>query len=75
MQMRCNRIIWGSGNGFNFGRIPDTKHRVERMRIPPNSNWKFMLSTDKLLYYYVSPIEYATVEEMEQAAFNVIYGS
>ena len=34
-----------------------------------------MLSTDKLLYYYVSPIEYATVDEMEQAALNVIYGS
>ena len=34
-----------------------------------------MLSTDKLLYYYISSIEYTTKEEMEQAALNVIYGS
>lgn len=72
--MQGRRIVWGSGNGFNFGRIPDTKHRIERMRLP-NKNWKFMLSTDKLLYYYVSRTEYATVEEMEQAALRQVYGT
>jgi len=34
-----------------------------------------MLSTDKLLYYYISPVEYATIEELEVAAINMIYGS
>jgi len=41
-------INWGSGSGFNFGRIPGTDVRVERTK-HFDKTWSFMLSDDQYM--------------------------
>ena len=62
-------IHWGSGSGFNLGRIPGTTIRVERMKNWDKS-WSFLLSDEQYTYLHVDNQKFKTVPEMELGVFN-----
>ena len=62
-------IHWGSGSGFNLGRIPGTSIRVERMK-NWDKTWSFLLSDDQYTYLHVDSDKYVTVQEMTNGVFS-----
>ena len=65
-------VIWGSGSGFNLGRVGDSGVRVERYNLakkgekPPR--WRFLLADEEKTYMHVDSREFATVKELEDEA-------
>lgn len=62
-------IHWGSGSGFNFGRIPGTDVRVERTK-HFDKTWSFMLSDDQYTYLHVDSEKFQSSKEMEEGVFK-----
>ena len=63
-------IHWYTGSAFNHGRIGDTGIRIERYNVGTKTEpaWRFMLADDEITYLHVDDREFATREELEQAA-------
>lgn len=63
-------IHWYTGSAFNHGRIGDTGIRIERYNVGTKTEpaWRFMLADDEITYLHVDDREFATREDLEQAA-------
>lgn len=63
-------IHWYTGSAFNHGRVGDTGIRIERYNVGTKTEpaWRFLLADDEITYLHVDDRQFATREEMEQAA-------
>ncbi len=59
-----SKIEWGTGSGFNLGRMPGSKVRVERSRHP--DGWCFLASDEKKTYLHVDNRYFKTKEELDE---------
>ena len=62
-------IEWGSGSGFNLGRIPHSEIRVERVK-DQEGKWYFLLSDSQWTYLYCDNKRYDTLVEMTEGVFE-----
>lgn len=73
------KVEWGTGSGFNLGRIGDTGVRVERynmaMKGEVPARWRFLLADESKTYMHVDNREFATVPELEDAAIKWLIDS
>lgn len=67
-------IFWGSGSGFNLGRVGETGIRVERFNVAKKgevpARWRFLLADDSRTYMHCDEREFATVAALEDAAIR-----
>lgn len=67
------KIEWKHGSAFNHGRVGDTGIRIERYNRASKGEtprWRFMLADDEITYLHVDNREFATREELENAAIR-----
>jgi hypothetical protein len=66
------KIEWKAGSAFNHGRVGNTGVRIERYNVGDKAHpkWRFLLADDEVTYLHVDNREFATREEMENAAIR-----
>jgi hypothetical protein len=66
------KIEWKHGSAFNHGRVGNTGVRIERYNVGDKTHpkWRFMLADDEITYLHIDDREFATREELENAAIR-----